>query len=455
MKASGLLRFSQTKDLAVLRGAALYHAVKNDFPELELLLGTANETSESFMHVVHPDSFSKRFSGGFNREFDRAWSGFESFRQAYYGSDEDYQAFIKPQPGKHKLQYSTFRDIHHYTRSILHTQEDFRCASWSVLFNDLGKYDCIHQWYRQHEKNSKENHDEVLARLLEKAPHYFDGFSRLSPEHKKHIIDGFGSACEIAQFVQLERPLSSLAGLKRLNKRTRELYVLHSVFDVAGALGDKFPGGSFVMNENTWTGFKLAIEAFTGFDQNQSIETVYNHYVRSRGNLIGINLSTKKDMALIKLACSARYFSPEDADILIRAWNQLSAHHQTILEEEYSEPGTEGKTPILVGYAPAMIANALGYVSRQSSTHGKDLTESKVEAIGVALTHIARVFEVSRQDIQRHQIKRSLYVGDAAAIAKSLNHVLFETLSQPLILQSAGYGSDVSFQSEFKPKSSL
>lgn len=438
-----MLRFSR----ALSTNSSLYQSVLRSFPEISFLSGSASETSESFVQNIPANSHSLEIFGKFNREFDRAWSGYLCMRNAYFGTERDYQDFTSPQGSATKLTYNSFMQMHRYTRSIIRSPEDLAVASWSVLFNDLGKYGSIQQLYRKHDKNVKENHDEILAVVLRMIPGHFIGFSSFPEMRRNELISGFGSACEIAQLVQMERPQSSLKGLETLSKNARDMYVLHSVFDVAGALGDKQPNGSLVMHEGTWTAFRLVIEALAGFDSNKTCESVYLDYARSRGKLLGISLDSNKDLALIKLSCFARFVSLGDSDLLLSAWNRLPTLYQKILESELSEDGTSGVTPILVGYAPAMIANSLGFASRQNL--------SKVEALRVALTHIARVFQASREDINSNHIQRPIYVGDAAEIAKALNFSLEETLDTTLCVRAAGYGSDVSFANHLKLKSSL
>lgn len=411
----------------------IYQNIEKIFPEVSILSSESNETSEGIGFKMET-SYSFELFQKNHREFDRTWSALLSFMHVHEGKENNYQWFTEAQINKkNKLHKNSFDEIHRNLINFLNQYpNNYDSLAWSILFNDLGKYSVIKKII--HDK--KENHDEILSKILQCKPHLFKGFSSLANHQQVNIIKGFGSKCDIAQFVQLERPVITLNGIKALSSEARILYFLHSVFDVAGASGDRYTKGSFVMDELVWTGFKLAYDALEGFDKGKTALEVYYDYVQSKGNLLGIGFKTEEDIAKIRLAAISRFYGKADGELICRVWDSLDIEDRQILTKELNVTGLDGKTPILIGYAPALVANFLA-----KTTNSLD---DKFISLIKAYSHISASYKISRLNLGHSNPKFQVYVGDIHSIAKEITFSDYPQ-NMPLQISPAEYGSDISF----------
>jgi hypothetical protein len=111
------------------------------------------------------------------------------------------------------------------------------------------------------------DHDKILLMGLKKHPKMFPSYLKLSPYYQQKLIEGLEAQFNMAQLIQGENIPKALEGVKVLKKDALDLFVLHAVYDMAGAAGHVAHNGSIVLTESTYSATVMCVEALLQFLQ--------------------------------------------------------------------------------------------------------------------------------------------------------------------------------------------
>lgn len=398
-------------------------------PESLLLKGTANVSAEG----IASDKPAKNVFGLTEDEEIRAFAGLLRFKDVINGTEEDYNNFVACQIEMKKpvLSYASFQKMRQYVIATLSTPEDFAAAMWSILCNDLGKVHSVIQAYEQLPNKQHIGHDLLLASLLQEKPELFPGFDQLTKEHQAQIIAGYASGCDISMLEQLELPQISVAKLKALDKKTLDLYILHTIFDVSGAAAHFKSNGSLTLHEETWNFFNAIRQCLEKLHQPQenTIEDVYAEYVKFRGKCVGIENDSPENIALIRIASLARLATPEQGKMLSTVWEKLPEDTKHILVRELNMHGGQGLRAIFIGYGVAMLLNPQGALQKELTEAAKTMglqvssdqrSAATQEGLKIGLSVMAKAFENAR-NIIGNDPKEEIFVAECDEIARFLS----------------------------------
>ncbi len=130
-----------------------------------------------------------------------------------------------------------------------------------MVVNDLGKVKGVVKNIAEKSGIKDVDHDKLLFAGLSQHPEISPSFQKLSSRHKKLILNGLKTEFNIGQFIQGENVPASLEGLKGIDEESLKFYLLHALYDIAGAAGQSVQNGSVIMNEPTYENFRLAIDS--------------------------------------------------------------------------------------------------------------------------------------------------------------------------------------------------
>lgn len=413
-------------------------------PESLYLKGKANVSAEGILD----GKLAKNFYGLTEDEEIRAFSGLLRFKDAFSGTETDYHNFVACQIEMKKpvLTYQSFKKMRQYIIETLSTPEDYAAAMWSILCNDLGKVHSVIEAYEQLPNKKDMGHDLLLAELLKEKPELFSGFLNLTQEHRQQIISGYASGCDISQLEQLELPTVALEALKKLDKKTLNLYILHTIFDVAGAAAHFKSNGSLTLHEETWTFFNATREALEklNHEQNNSIEEAYNYYLQFRGKCVGIKNISPESTALIRIAGLARLATPEQGKMLSTVWENLPEHTKKILTQELNVHGGRGLRAIFIGYGVAMLLNPQSALQKEVNDVTKNLglqvesaqkMAANMEGLRIGLITMANAFEHARTLIGNNS-KKGFFVAECDEVARFLSKEPRKSLEMDIKIES-------------------
>ena len=419
--------------------ATFIKTIQTCIPESLLLQGKANTTAEG----IHTQTDKENFYGLTEVEEIRAFSGLLRFKDVVCGRQEDYDQFVACQIEFKKpvLSFASFKNIQAYVQSILKSPADYAAAIWSILCNDLGKLHSLIEIYEQLPNNNSTNHDLLLAELLIAKPQLFPGFQALPLNQQQLIIAGYGSGCDISQFEQLELPTIALSGLKSLSKEALDLYILHTIFDVAGAAAHVKSNGSLTMHEETWKFFNVTRQCLEKLPTH-SIEEVYANYLAYRGQCIGLEHSSPEATALIRIAGMARLATQEQGQLLLAVWQNLAHDIQEILMRELNIHGGQGTPAIFVSYSVAMLLNPQAALQKQlqekAKQQGLEVTaqekrQATMQGLSIGLITLAKILNAVRENLKPNLDDKIISV-ECDEIARSLSQDPPKTLDMTIEL---------------------
>ncbi len=320
-------------------------------------------------------------------EFDRTAVGILALHWVLIG---DYKSFTDCQGGPTKLTEQSFAALRAYTRDILRTDADFDAMETFMVINDLGKITEVVETVAERTGLRDVDHDKVLLVGLENHPDISPSFERLSSHHQKLILNGLRTKFNIGQFIQGENVPASLEGLQGIDSESLQFYLLHTLYDIAGAAGQSVQNGSLIMNEPTYQNFQLAIQALEEGNEGQSIFDAYDMYMTQKGESLELDTDLPADRAVIRLCCMLRVSDPNRAQEIAGVFNDLPKSTRAILEHDLNVNGVDDGVATLIYYAPAILANIQKNYMQNSrnTTPNADIVEG--------FTVLARVFQEAR-----------------------------------------------------------
>lgn len=379
-------------ELEALTNEALASPATHDVPQ-----GTAKNIGKEFF----PDLDSSRLV-----EFNRSAN---SLLNLEWVLKKDYESFTKCQPAETRLSQKSFEQLCAYTKTFLSTPEDIQAMKVFLAINDLGKIQSVADTVNHSLQLDEVDHDEILRLALEHFPEQSPGFESLTPKHQKMILDGLATQFNLGQFMQAENVPANLTKLKSVDEQTLHFYLLHTLFDIAGAAGHITQEGSLVMNEPTFQNFSTAIESVDGLTKGKSEIEVYNDYLHHVSPL-EVDLSNPGDYMLARISGMMRITDPWQAVALQATINQLPSRTRGILEQALGKTGIDDGTALLSYYSPAFLKN-LGNAANPKTF---------IKTISTGLMSLANTIQLARRHIinRRENGVCTLFIHDMATAAK-------------------------------------
>ncbi len=363
-------------------------------------------------------------------EFDRTAVGILNLIWVLQG---DYEAFTQCQKAEVKLSRESFNELRRYTQAILPEVEDLRAMIIYMVINDLGKIPQFIEKVRTKrasklaldtitlgeavrsltaytvkkdlglikqisDKLDKDlgaesvDHDVALVEGLQTAPEESPSFLNLAGKDRENLLTGLQARFNVGQFIQGENVPASLAGLHDINQRGLECYLLHALYDIAGAAGQFVQNGSAVMTEPLYQGFKLAIESINELLQGKSLVEVYDSFLNKKMGPCGLDIAEPQQRAIARLACMLRYSTKEEVAELQDVFANLHPNIQAILKQELNKNGVDDGFATLIYYSPPILANTI-----------KSHKGNRSEALNLGLTTLARIYQEARIAIKNRQ----------------------------------------------------
>ena len=323
------------------------------YPELSWLTGSVNATPEG-NNTNKSSSISETLFGEKHIEFDRTIVGIECLKSVL---NDNYEAFTKCQKDAVKLSKEEFKNLRDFTTGVLQTAQDVDAMIAYTVINDLGKIKSFTKHVEEITGIKTNDHDEALLIGLKTMPEEIPSYNRLSTTYKNDVLNALNTGFNLAQFVQCECLEGNLRGLKDMNPKARDLYLVHVFYDVAGAAGHVNPNGSLVMTSPVYTGYMQGIEAISDVSNTSEFD-VYNDFLAKKADTLSMKLDTKEDKALLKLAVMSRASSQNDVSNITNAFSNLTKEEQDNLTTGLNSNGIND-CGILLYYSPAFLQNSM------------------------------------------------------------------------------------------------
>lgn len=362
----------------------------DEYPELSWMVGegmhatperSADSAGATVGQQLFPDADKSELI-----EFNRTFVG---VRAMDWMLDGDHAAFTACQPEPARLTPQTFNELGEHARGILSDEQARKAMETFVVTNDLGKIgEFVDAVREMPDAPDTVDHDVLMLHGLSRNPDLSPSFAALSPEYQRMILDGLGTEFNLGQFMQAEGVPASLSGLTGVDKDSRDFYLLHTLFDLAGAVGQSVQNGSVTVTESTARNYEYALEALDGLENGKTVDEVYTDYVAKKAEEFGIDLDTDSDFAVTRLATMLRMSTPEQAEKVRAVYNSLPPNTRTILDTELNMSGTDDGVASLIYYSPALLANL------QKKAGGD--TSAWDEAMQTGFTTLARVYQQAR-----------------------------------------------------------
>lgn len=412
---------------------AIIDTVFRRYPEMGWLTGDVTITPEaSFTADPTKKTIGEQIFPGMPKEsvveFNRTSVGILNL---IWVLQNDYDSFTACQKQDVKLTRESFEELRRYTLAILPEAEDLRSMIVYMVINDLGKIPAFIDKVRTKRASAlalesitlgsalraltgyavrkdlglvteitdklnddlgaeSVDHDVALVEGLQTAPEEAPSFLALAGRERKTLLTGLQARFNIGQFIQGENVPASLAGLRNSDQRGLEFYLLHALYDIAGAAGQFVQNGSAVMTEPTYQGFKMAIDSINQLLQGKSFVEVYDLFLQRKMAPCGLDTAKPTERALARLACMLRTSNPAEVSELQAVFADLHPNIRAILEQELNRNGVDDGFATLIYYSPAILANTV-----------KSFKGEKKEALTLGLTTLARIFQEARISIKK------------------------------------------------------
>lgn len=367
------------------------------YPEMNWLTGSVNATPEGIVEKDNEQSISKSLFKETHMEFDRTAVGCLCLKWVFF---EEYEKFVECQDSG-KLSRESFDRLVKMTKEILNTEELMKTALFFAIINDLGKVKSIEKDFGV----DTIDHDEILLKALDQNPDRFVSFKKLSPASKKMILEALKAKFNMAQFIQGENLAGNVTGLKKLEKSVLRMYLLHALYDTAGAAGHIKNNGSLVMKEDTYRDYEAAITALVQVLDLSEME-IYQQYIEMRAISLELDAYDEIGKAAIRLCCMLRIHNPKDAKKVYDALNGFE-QRDTLFRELNRNGITD--SGILIYYSPALLLNCQSALSQDSSINE--------EALNLGLSTLFKIFQLVRQHVNNSTKKKGVYTVDVSEVA--------------------------------------
>lgn len=406
-----------------LSGDRLVNELRKGYPELNWLTGSVDATPDG---VPQPDkdSPSLRTFGKKHIEFDRTALGLHALSWALKG---DRESFTAPQKSG-ALSRESFDEMRDWTKQVLPDVKAVDAMVAYTVLNDLGKIKSVADEIKKKLNLQTVDHDVVLRRGLETIDDHPDiapSFARQPKKYQDLTVRSLQADFNIGQFLQGENAPASLQGLKNLDREARDFYLVHALYDIAGATGHVNEKGSIIVNESFWKGFSAAIDSFDKIKSGAGETEVYRNFIASKAAQVGLPAETPKDFAVARLAAMSRANSAEDGKQIQTVFDKLPKNAQAILERELNRNGIDDGLAMLPYYSPALLSNAKNALSKEGGAEGA------MEGLRIGMMTLSRALHAGRIATKKREGNGvvTLMMSDLANLAKTpreLERVSFE-----------------------------
>lgn len=357
------------------------------YPEMTWLTGDVNATPEKTVATEGLSTVSERLFGVKHSEFDRTAVGIMTFLWVLKGK---YEKFTEVQ-STGKLTRESFEELKEYTEKILgESPEALDALIAYTVINDIGKIKSVVKAVWDQSGKEVLDHDVVLLELLEKSSEAVPSFNRLSDSYKSLILKGLKAQFNFGQFVQAENVPASLQGLIGLDPAAMDFYMLHVIYDIAGAAGQGKQNGSIIVTEPTYQGFKQGISALGRLAQGASLTEAYDAFLGQKAKIYGLDIQNPRHRVVVRIATMMRLPDAQKVKDLLDVFDDLTSNEQGILESELNRAGVNDGFAVLLYYAPATLANAQGALQKAG------IPDAFKRSLKIILKTFARVFQESR-----------------------------------------------------------
>ena len=272
-----------------------------------------------------------------------------------YVLNNDYESFTQCQNDEIKLTPDNFEELRNYTLSVLKTPEDVDAMLAYTVINDLGKIKNFVSDVEGQAGIKAKDHDEALLIGLKYMPKKIPSFNRLSQKYQKEILNALEADFNLGQFVFAECLEGNLTKFKNVTPESKQLYIVHLLYDVAGVAGHINPKGSLVMTNPVYNSYMQGIESINELNSKSENE-VYDSFLMKKANDFGLPMRTPKERAIVKLILMSRLTKQEDLINVKKAFDELDTDTKNNLIEGLSKDGIKNGGTLLY-YAPAFIQN--------------------------------------------------------------------------------------------------
>ncbi|MBR2704809.1 MAG: hypothetical protein IKE91_05000 [Clostridia bacterium] len=372
----------------------------SDAPELRWLKeGTIHATPEG------PETEDK--------EYKRTWCSVELLR---FVLDGNYDAFCECQSVDVRITPESFAKVREFVKSVLKNEEDEKAMAYYLIINDLGKIGDFVQKIKDELGFESVDHDMILFEGLKANPELSPSFAALDEKYRNLILAGLKANFNMGQFVQSECFPANLIPLKDVEKDALDFYLIHVLFDIAGAAGHVKSNGSLVFNEVYTNRFYWALESIRAMcDGEMTAARAYDEYLIKTMEYFGlyVSLISEESMVIAKLLNLIRVTNHDEAKQVEKAFYDLPTYTRENLAKELTATGIDDSA-ILLYYLPAMLQNALGYYKKIDAENAISLMLDKMA------TKISRLYKMIRAMIDMHKDGvRIAFIADLAAAAKN------------------------------------
>ena len=251
--------------------------------------------------------------------------------------------------------------------------------------NTLDAIEAIVRQMRQEVSPANVDHDKVLRDGLEKTPHIAPSFHALHTKHKARLLTGLRAEFNMGQYLQLENVAASLEKLRHIDEESFDFYMIHFVYDLAGAAGQFLQNGSVVVNEPTYEGFEKGVEILRRFIHGDiSTKEAYDIFLHLKAEKLGINIESPKEYTIVRICAMLRYSTPAQGATVADTFDTLPKNTRAILISEMTKSGIDDGFASLVYYVPAILVN----LQKGTKDSKRDLE--------MGLTTLARIYQESR-----------------------------------------------------------
>ena len=316
-----------------------------------------------------------------DKEYKRTWCSIELLDDVLEGN---YEAFSACQPEKTRITRESFSEIRTYVKSVLKTPDDENAMRAFLVINDLGKVSDFVEKIAVSMGFESVDHDKILYEGLKAHPEFSPTFQALDHKYQEMILTGLETGFNMGQFVQCECLPASLLPLTKIHLEALNYYMIHVLFDIAGAAGHVNSNGSLICNELYWKKFSLALETILWMvDGKYGPMEAYEGYLTKTMDYFRVS-----SPVIAKLCNLVRVSTPEEAGELGRAFESLDLFTKSNIEKELMATGIGKDTAILMYYAPATFQNALGYYQKIEAETAITKTILKIVPV---MSHIYRL----------------------------------------------------------------
>lgn len=395
------------------------------YPEMTWLTGRVETTPEASVQQGDKQTIGQSFFPHLDKkdvvEFDRTVVGILALHWVING---DYESFTACQNGPAKLTAESFKLLKEYTESILSSPEDIEAMETFMVINDLGKVSSIVKTIRQKTGIGNVDHDKILLVGLQQHPEISPSFNMLSGHHQEIIINGLSTQFNIGQYIQAENVPASLDGLVGISDENLKFYLLHALYDIAGAAGQFVQNGSVVMNEPTYKNFRLALSSLELISKGLSVSDAYDDYLAQKGAGYGL-----RERVITRICCMLRVTDKEQAQEISEIFSELPENTKAILEEDLNTRGTNDGIATLIYYAPAFLIN----LQKKLGENGVSFED----ALSLGLTIFARIFQEARIT-NKGKTGNGIYTVMASSLAKIATEDPGKLTTHDIILKTVG-----------------